>query len=85
MTKQDVVNQLYELSHDFNGMDDVSKSWLKEYIDTCGYDDGNVYLVIKLPDGEWFMEVSKHSFGWDYYIPDTREEEDRLWDKLGKG
>lgn len=38
-----------------------------------------------LPDGEWLIEVLQYRDardGYDYYLPDTREEEARLIEKF---
>lgn len=45
---------------------------------------GNDYIFeISLPDGRWMAEVYRLSSGYDYYIPDTRDQETGLYAKLG--
>ena len=47
---------------------------------------GNAAVVeIALPDGWWLCKVIKYSSrpdGWSYEIPETREQEKRIWDAL---
>lgn len=36
-----------------------------------------------LHDGRWLCEIEQYAAGeWDVYIPETREQEQRLWDRL---
>ena len=46
----------------------------------------NTHLIqLCLRDGKWFSTIYKFADrpdGYDYYIPDTREEESRLLDKF---
>lgn len=48
----------------------------------------NSHVVeICLMDGRWLCEIHKFADspdGYDYYIPDTREQEQRIWDALTK-
>lgn len=37
---------------------------------------------IALPDGEWFCEITRGSYGYDLYVPETREQEAHLIDLL---
>lgn len=42
-------------------------------------------MEIALPDGRWLCEVIRYADrndGWSYEIPETREEEQRIWSKL---
>lgn len=42
-------------------------------------------MTIQLPDGEWLMTIIRYADrtdGWNYYIPETRDEEKRLWKEL---
>ena len=77
MTKSDVINQLYSLSHDFDGKKGLPKKWLKDFVDSSFNSDSvdNAYSTIVLPDGEWFFEIYKNKYGWNYFIPETREQE----------
>ena len=87
MTIKEVATQLYNLSVDghINGEKftksqfiDAVRAWMhgnyKSYI-------GEIYL----PDGIWLFKITKWADrpdGYDYYIPDTKEQNDALWNKL---
>lgn len=47
---------------------------------------GNKAVIeISLPDGWWLCEVihySDRNDGWSYEIPETREQEKRIWNAL---
>ena len=41
-------------------------------------------IMIVLPDGEWLCKITMFAKGeYDYLLPDTREQEDKLWAELG--
>lgn len=46
----------------------------------------NSYVIeLELPDGKWLATIDQYGTdpdGFGYYIPETREEERKLWDKL---
>lgn len=80
MTIHQVSTQLHDLSVAgyFNG-EKFSRRRLKDYI-TRMFRAGGTRLVmeIALPDGRWYFTVNRFSpapDGFDYTIPDTREEE----------
>ena len=90
MTIREITTQLYDLAvgHTLNG-----KTWTKQelehYIRTMFTGslklDNAVAMEISLPDGKWLMTIDRFSDandGFDYYIPDTREQEKRIWDAL---
>lgn len=44
-----------------------------------------IVCEVKLPDGCWASEIIRYADrpdGWDYEIPETREQEARIWAKL---
>lgn len=84
MTIEDVARQMCSLSHVFNGEEftleellAALKRWFNPEAKTQIW-----FLLIDLPDGEWLMTVNRVGDGFDYYIPDTREQERKLWKKL---
>ena len=92
MTLHEVVNQVYALS--VAGYINREKFTKKRLFDYCKslLRDGthnaipnSVALEIALPDGWWFMLVQRwpRGNGYDYYIPDTREQEKVIKEKLG--
>ena len=41
-------------------------------------DRKNVLFSMAMPDGEWFCVATHYDDGYDYYVPDTREQEGEL-------
>ena len=94
MTIHDVASQLYSLSvdHKFNGVR-FTRRQLEDRI-ACDFRPGLAAtnkipyceaMTIRLPDGEWLFLIDQcpsdpECFG--YTIPDTREQEARLWARL---
>lgn len=85
MTKLEVINQLVDLSvnNTFNG-ERFSKQRLSTYISKmCRNVGDSVVMNISLPDGDWYFKINKYSANdFDYYIPDTREQEMRIVEDL---
>ena len=85
MTLAEVTNQIISLSvkRNING-EKRSSDWVKTYITKMvgDEDEKEVYMTILLPDGEWLFSVDYCSGEWGYYIPDTREQECRLFEIL---
>lgn len=81
MTKTELVNQIYGLSVAgyFNG-EKFSLKRLNTYLGAlCRNDGDKLFMRIALPDGEWLFKIVRYSTGdWDYFIPDTRDEEQKL-------
>ena len=38
---------------------------------------------VTLADGNWLFALGRYADEYDYWIPDTREQEQRLYDALG--
>lgn len=88
MTIHELASQLHGLSvgGHFNGLK-FSKRELESYISNMfrtgvSLKLGNrLVMEIALPDGRWLFTVNRFSpatDGFDYTIPDTREEESRI-------
>lgn len=86
MTLTQVSAQLFDLSllGYFNG-----EKFTKEQITNAikhWMATGKSYIgEIALPDGRWNFEIVRYSDkadGFDYYIPETREQNERLAQKL---
>ena len=67
-----------------------AKRELEHYINNC-FEKGSLKLKnrlvmeISLRDGKWLFTVDRFSdsvSGFDYYIPDTREQEAHIWELL---
>lgn len=88
MTKNEVLKQVYDLAVDgnFNHEGGWSfakfRSYVEELFNNVHPVEGfmnTILMEIKLPDGWWFLSIMKLSNGmWDYYIPDTKEENGRI-------
>ena len=80
MTIKEVVNQLYDLSVGgyFNG-EKFTKTRLTTYITNMFKTGNNLVLQIALPDGRWFFKINKFAKNeYDYTIPDTRTQEQKI-------
>lgn len=85
MTIRNIVDQLHTIAVDgtFNG-EHFSKSELNYYI--CNMfrpelNTRNLIMEITLLDGNWFFSINRYSDnpdGFDYTIPDNREQESRI-------
>ena len=85
MTKAELVNQLFNLSVAgyFNG-EKFTKTRLNIYI-TNMFKTGEILVMnIALPDGRWYFKITKFANGeYNYIIPDTREQEQKIKDIIG--
>ena len=81
MTKAELTTQLINLSVAgyFNG-EKFTKERLNNYIGKmCRNVGDKLFMEISLPDGRWLFKITHYADGeWDYYIPDTREQEYKL-------
>lgn len=88
MTIREVARQLHDLSVGgyFNGIKFTRKELERNLADVfrpgTQLRAGNRYVMeIALPDGRWLFTVNRYgdkSDGFDYTIPATREEEQRI-------
>lgn len=88
MTLHEVAKQVYSLTNGrVNGenyteseLENVFKIWMKnpEHLKI----KNRCAIVVSLPDGEWLATIDKTPFGYDYYIPDTRDQEQRISNAL---
>lgn len=85
MTRNEVADMALGLTvdHKINGQHftkaefrETLGMWLRDY--TCRY-----IASMVLPDGEWLVQFSKSGEYYDLWIPDTREQEERLYAALG--
>lgn len=85
MTKTEIINQLYDLSVGgyFNG-EKFTKTRLNTYITNMFRTGNKLIMQIALPDGWWFFKINKFDNNeYNYTIPDTREQEQRIKDIIG--
>ncbi len=93
MTLHDITTQLHNMTKGHINGECFSRqaleSNLHRWMRGCENNaiQNSYILEVELADGKWLCEVHKFaesSDGYDYYIPDTREQEARIWDKLTK-
>ena len=86
MTLNYIINQVYHLS--VNGYFNHQKFTFADFKDaiTRWMRGTNRYILeISLPDGWWYMSINKYNNnidGYDYFIPDNREQEKHLLNYL---
>ena len=86
MTLNEVLTQIHDLSDGrINGMRYPKKRFFKNFhhfFEDCGFE--KFIISVRLPDGEWNCKIYKLPDGeYDYFLPDTREQDDDLWRELG--
>ncbi len=90
MTIRELSAQIHSLAtgHRING-EARSKQWLEHYIrkmfSTGSKLHNKIVMEIQLPDGNWLMTINRYADmtdGFDYTIPDNREQERRIWNEL---
>lgn len=89
MTLREVSSQLFDLSVDgFFNREKFSRRRLHDYLRIMLREPqhnaipNTFVLEIALPDGWWHCTVSRFGTMFDYWIPDTRDQESRLLEKL---
>lgn len=92
MTVHEIAQQLHKLTFGghINGekfskteLEHALRIWLRDA--DHNKIPGKVVIEVCLADGRWLATVEK--FGksadeYDYWIPDTRDQEKRIWDRL---
>ena len=87
MTLKETANQIYGLTI-AGYINDVkfTKKEFQNYMDHFFKHIGvkKHIIQIALPDGKWLCKITEYAEGqYDYYLPDTREQENRLFAELG--
>lgn len=83
MTLTQVANQLFDLSvAGYFNSEKFTRSQFCEALKHWLLTGDSVIMEIALPDGHWHFEVVNYGDGYDYYIPETREQDARLREKL---
>lgn len=84
MTLHDVSTQIYSLTGGHVNGEHYSLAQLEKCISIwCRNANGHYIGIVSLADGDWLYELTCGDYGYDYSIPDTREQENRLYDALG--
>ena len=87
MTLKDVTNSIINISVGgyVNG-EKFSKTRLYNYLNAMfRANDDPDFIRVEMPDGWWYTKVYKvHNLKgfYDYYLPDTREQEKELFDEF---
>ena len=85
MTFTDTINQIYDLTiAGFINGEKFTKTEFKEALKHWLLAKNSYIIEISLPDGRWLCKISKFANGeYDYFLPETREQEKRLYAELG--
>ena len=91
MTLHEVSSQLYNLTSGHVCGENYTKTQLERVIRMWMRDSehntikNRRVITIALPDGEWPATIDRFSAsadGFDYWIPDTRDEAQAFWDRF---
>ena len=91
MTKSYTFKQIYDLS--VNGNINHRKFSFLKFKNFCNeyFEDpkhNSIVIDILLPDGWWYCAIMRMKNNnetiWDYYIPDTREQQKEMYGELEK-
>ena len=79
MTLNQMFDHVYKFSkgHILNGQKNTKENfrfWFKRMF----RNNGMVLFSMEFPDGEWLCKAVRTQYGYDYFVPDTREEESRF-------
>ena len=84
MTLHETAKQIHSLTGGRVNGEQYTLAQLEKNISTwCMIGNGRFIGSVTLPDGEWLYELTSGDYGYDYCIPDTREQENRLYEALG--
>jgi hypothetical protein len=85
MTLTEVTNQIYDLT--IAGYINGEKFTKKEFKDAMHHwflTKSQFIIEVSLPDGRWLCKIAYIGNGeWDYFLPETRKQEERLYAELG--
>lgn len=93
MTLHEISTQLHHMTNGHINGEHFSRqaleSNLHRWMRSCETNAiQNTHVIeVSLPDGTWLCEVHRFADvadGYDYYIPDTREQEARIWEMLSR-
>ena len=82
MNIKELTNQLFDLSVAgyFNG-EKFTKTRLNTYITNMFKSGQWLVMNIALPDGRWYFYIDKYNDNeYGYFIPNTREQEQKILD-----
>lgn len=93
MTLNELAHMVYTLPYkmpcEINGVRRTSEADVKQLIGHWlmvsykkEYPTAKMICEIALPDGRWFIRLSRAGSDYDLYVPDSRKQEQRLKDQL---
>ena len=83
MTLNDVVSQIYSLTKGHVNGEVFTQKRLNDQLRAMLRKENDQYIFeVSLPDGDWFVKAIRRGNMYDYYVPDTRKEEQRYIDEL---
>ena len=86
MTLREVSNQIYSLmvGGKANGERFTKETFYRACRAWLKGSEKSYIMEVTLPDGDWLCKVYEWKDGdFDYFLPDTREQEERLYKELG--
>ena len=83
MTLHEVAHQLYTICSPvpcyINDVKRTSEADVRNLLSTWLRGEHSQFICqYALPDGRWYIKLTRDGQYYDYYIPDTREQEKRL-------
>lgn len=88
MNYLEMTKEIYDLSHKGHINYETKtliqfQTELKKFFDSAPHLPIQVAFEMELKDGYWYCVAAKTAWGYDYYIPKTREEEEKLKRETG--
>ena len=88
MTFNEMTKQIYDISykHHINCETKTLAQFrreLKTYFDQTTRLPTQIAFEMEIKDGYWYCVAIKSAWGYDYYIPKSREEEEKLKKETG--
>lgn len=88
MTFNEMTKQIYDISykhhinHETKNLTQFRRE-LKSYFDQSTRLPTQIAFEMEMKDGYWYCVAIKSAWGYDYYIPDTRKDEEKLKKETG--
>ena len=83
MTLHEVANQIHDLTAGTINGEHFTKTEFNTTLRRWMGLGEQMIFELTLPDGRWLCKVYEIRDGYDYFLPDTREQERELYKELG--
>lgn len=88
MTFDEMTKQIYDTSYKHHINYETKnltqfRRELKTYFDQANHLPTQIAFEMEMKDGYWYCVAIKSAWGYDYYIPKTRKEEEKLKKETG--